>query len=75
MEGMNSASITMTTPQRHLEGLKTSMEETTGVDIARRLFCWEGSAENRLRVPILEAETLLIFAENCGRQTQTQHAF
>lgn len=74
-EGMDATCITISTPHRDLEGLKTSMEETTRVDVARRLFCWEGSAESGLKDPTSEAETWLLHTENHGQQTQAHPPF
>lgn len=66
MEGTDAASLAITTPHRHLEGLKTTEEETTRVHVARRHFGREGSAEGSLGESTWEAEILLIYAETCG---------
>ena len=66
---MNSASITITIPQRGLDDLEISMEETTRGDVARRLFCKSLLKTARLRELTLEAETLSI----CSRTVASGH--
>ena len=66
---MNSASITITTPQRGLDDLEISMEETTRGDVARRLFCRSLPKTAKLRELILEAGTLFI----CSRSVASGH--
>lgn len=75
MEGMDATVITISSLHRDLEGLKTSMEKTTRVDVARRLFCWKSSAERRLKEPTWEAETWFLHTENRGQQTQADPPF
>ena len=75
MERGNSASATRSTPGRDLERLKTSRKETTRRDAANRHFYWEGFAENRLREATLEAETLLVLAENCSHRHKPNTPF
>lgn len=76
MEGMNSASITITAPQRGLDGLQTSMEETTRGNVARRLFCWEGFAENsKTKRTHIGDRNFIYTLKNCGQRTQASRAF
>lgn len=65
---MNSASMTINTPQRGLDDIEISMEETTR-NVARRLFCRSLPKTARLRELTLEAETLSI----CLRTVASGH--